>query len=63
MRVNLRAKADFEVPSPLRGEGQDEGNGMAKVLLTPLTLALSPVGRGNCPSQKKGNDLKLTPMP
>ncbi len=25
MRINLRAKADFAVPSPHRGEGQDEG--------------------------------------
>lgn len=32
------------------------------VLLTPLTLALSPLERGDFPSQKKGNNLKLTPM-
>jgi len=38
MRVNLRAKADFTVPSPLGGEGQDEGKELATALLTPLTL-------------------------
>jgi hypothetical protein len=32
------------VPSPLGGEGQDEGNGREEILLTPLTFALSPQG-------------------
>jgi hypothetical protein len=50
------------VPSPLGGEGQDEGNEMATILLTPLTLALSPAGRGNpCPHGQE-NSLKLGPM-
>lgn len=35
------------VPSPSRGEGQDEGHGIESFLLTPLTLTLSPQGRGD----------------
>jgi hypothetical protein len=34
---------------------------MATVRLTPLSL--SPVGRGNFPSQRREKDFKLTPMP
>jgi hypothetical protein len=35
----------LRVPSPPRGEGQDEGNEREKILLTPLALVLfSPPG-------------------
>ncbi|MBI3249008.1 MAG: hypothetical protein HYZ50_21100 [Deltaproteobacteria bacterium] len=61
--VNLTAKAGFAVPSPLGGEGQDEGKRRAKDPLTPLTLALSPAGRGDVLPLQSGKDPKLTPMP
>jgi hypothetical protein len=53
-RVNLRVNAGFAVPSPPRGEGQDEGNGREKVLLTPLTLALSPIVFGSLLARRCG---------
>jgi hypothetical protein len=45
------------VLSPLGGEGQDKGNEMATILLTPLTLALSPAGRGDLYPSCLGNIL------
>jgi hypothetical protein len=47
IQEGLACELLFQVPSPLRGEGQDEGSGMEKLFVMSLTLALSPQGRGN----------------
>src|SRR6266508_611111 len=51
------------VPSPLVGEGQEEGAHGASRAVGPLSLALSHEGRGDPRAQSRGKDLNLTPMP
>jgi hypothetical protein len=47
------------VPSPLVGEGQDEGDHGLSTATGPLTLALSHEGRGDSENKAAGEELKL----
>jgi len=46
MKTALKNTEGQKKPSPLRGEGKDGGEGGVEMLSLPLTLALSPKGRG-----------------
>jgi len=51
------------VPSPLVGEGQEEGDHGLSTAHGPLTLALSHEGRGDSENKAAGEELKLGLVP